>query len=250
MSKPYDVGYGKPPEHSRFKKGKSGNPAGRPKKYKSWVNVLKEPVTMTVEGKKQEVTAFEASLRKTAQSALEGHLSAIKRFIKYCDEAGLLVDQNKPATSGVYRVPLHPDQFPNRDFTDAELAEIDRINEKYTKPPPREPPTEKQAIIIKVAEEKHYVPALERRLTIFELIQQKLRQRALLERHEPSHAYFEKLLTRTTLEIDAPNAGFLVVSVPVPRWLTPLQIVDAETGEEIRVPRPGEPDFDPKKHSV
>ncbi|WP_254438687.1 DUF5681 domain-containing protein [Ruegeria arenilitoris] len=26
------VGYMRPPEHSRFKKGKSGNPKGRPKK--------------------------------------------------------------------------------------------------------------------------------------------------------------------------------------------------------------------------
>ena len=27
----YSVGYGKPPVHSRFKKGQSGNPKGRPK---------------------------------------------------------------------------------------------------------------------------------------------------------------------------------------------------------------------------
>jgi len=28
---PYDVGYGKPPKQSRFKKGHSGNPYGRPR---------------------------------------------------------------------------------------------------------------------------------------------------------------------------------------------------------------------------
>jgi Family of unknown function (DUF5681) len=27
----YQVGYGKPPQHTRFKKGESGNPAGRPR---------------------------------------------------------------------------------------------------------------------------------------------------------------------------------------------------------------------------
>ena len=27
----YAVGYGKPPQHSRFKPGRSGNPKGRPK---------------------------------------------------------------------------------------------------------------------------------------------------------------------------------------------------------------------------
>ena len=31
----YEVGYRKPPQKNRFKKGKSGNPKGRPKKKKS-----------------------------------------------------------------------------------------------------------------------------------------------------------------------------------------------------------------------
>ena len=31
MERKYAVGYRKPPTHSRFKKGKSGNPKGRPK---------------------------------------------------------------------------------------------------------------------------------------------------------------------------------------------------------------------------
>ena len=28
----YDVGYGKPPVHTRFRKGQSGNPSGRPRR--------------------------------------------------------------------------------------------------------------------------------------------------------------------------------------------------------------------------
>lgn len=31
----YDVGYGRPPEETRFKKGQSGNPRGRPKGSKT-----------------------------------------------------------------------------------------------------------------------------------------------------------------------------------------------------------------------
>lgn len=36
----YAVGYGRPPRHTRFKKGQSGNPAGRPKKEKVMTNGL------------------------------------------------------------------------------------------------------------------------------------------------------------------------------------------------------------------
>ena len=31
MPKDYEVGYRKPPKHTQFKEGQSGNPAGRPK---------------------------------------------------------------------------------------------------------------------------------------------------------------------------------------------------------------------------
>ena len=40
MSDDYDVGYGKPPANTKFQKGKSGNPSGRPK----WKNPPKEPL--------------------------------------------------------------------------------------------------------------------------------------------------------------------------------------------------------------
>ena len=36
--KKFDVGYGKPPKHSRFKPGQSGNPKGRPRSSKHKLN--------------------------------------------------------------------------------------------------------------------------------------------------------------------------------------------------------------------
>lgn len=245
MHSDYDVGFRKPPKQHRFKPGQSGNPNGRPKKYVSAVSVLEKPMVMNVGGKKLEVTAFEASLRKTAQSAIEGRLPAIKRFFKHCDDANLLVDRCKPPTSGVYQVPINPEMYSGRDFSESELAEIDRINAGLNKPPEPKPLNEKDAVIHKVANERHLVPAAGRKMTVFELVQHKLRQRAFVERHEPSHAFCEKLLTQTTLDYDAPTGGFLIVSAPIPPWLSSLRIEDVETGEEVRVPSPGEPGFDP-----
>ena len=35
----YEVGYGKPPKHTQFKKGQSGNPKGRPKQVQAHMPV-------------------------------------------------------------------------------------------------------------------------------------------------------------------------------------------------------------------
>jgi hypothetical protein len=69
--KSYAVGNKKPPLHSRFKQGKSGNPSGRPKGRTNFDTILlKEfykPVSATINGKPVKVTndkLFAASLVK------------------------------------------------------------------------------------------------------------------------------------------------------------------------------------------
>ena len=61
----HDVGYGKPPVHSRFKKGKSGNPRGRPKgstNHRTQLcRVLDEKITVRENGKSRRMTKLGAA---------------------------------------------------------------------------------------------------------------------------------------------------------------------------------------------
>lgn len=45
----YEVGYGKPPVHTRWKPGQSGNPGGRPLKIKEAENILLENLKKATE---------------------------------------------------------------------------------------------------------------------------------------------------------------------------------------------------------
>lgn len=47
-SEDYEVGYGKPPKRSQFKKGQSGNPEGRPKETKNLKTDLADELGETV----------------------------------------------------------------------------------------------------------------------------------------------------------------------------------------------------------
>ena len=78
----YQVGYGKPPRETRFQKGQSGNPRGRPcgaKNLKTRVReALKEPVLVTENGRRRTVTKGEAIITQLVNRAANADLRAIK----------------------------------------------------------------------------------------------------------------------------------------------------------------------------
>lgn len=222
MSKPYDVGYGKPPKNSQFKPGQSGNPKGRPKKYKSPISVLSEPVPMLINGKKARPTGFEASIRKTAQNAIEGRMPAIKRFIGYCDKFHLVDAMDDFHPSGVVVIPNDYDGKKSLD----ELAHEQYLERKKNAPKRDKP--EQQKIVTKVALESHFVPALSRKVPILELVLLKLKERALKDRHEGALQFFEKLELRRMPDLNAPAIGYLVVPEGTTLETTPLRIEEVE----------------------
>ena len=72
----YAVGYGKPPQHGQFRKGRSGNPKGRPKKSKNMSTIMKElmesPVTIRQNGRQRNAPFCEAFVHRLAARAMDG----------------------------------------------------------------------------------------------------------------------------------------------------------------------------------
>ncbi len=83
----YEVGYGKPPRKSRFQKGHSGNPNGRPKKSKNLKTILSEElsqeITIQEQGQKRMITRQEALIKATMNQALNGDRTAQFKILDF-----------------------------------------------------------------------------------------------------------------------------------------------------------------------
>ena len=87
------VGYRMPPSSKRFRKGQSGNPAGRPKGRRNELpheTVLGQLVTIRENGTERRVTAEEAFLRLMNKRALEGDASAGRLILAAYEKARAL----------------------------------------------------------------------------------------------------------------------------------------------------------------
>lgn len=87
----YDVGRGRPPVATRFVKGRSGNPAGRPKGSRNVSSViaaaLNERVIVTENGRKYSITKLEAAAKQMANKAAGGDPRAAKLIIELLHQA-------------------------------------------------------------------------------------------------------------------------------------------------------------------
>ena len=81
----YPIGYGKPPAQTRFKKGQSGNPTGRPKGTPNFATALEqalnEQVMVNEGGQRRTVSKLEATVKQLVNKATLGDPRATQQVL-------------------------------------------------------------------------------------------------------------------------------------------------------------------------
>jgi hypothetical protein len=87
------VGYGRPPKHSRFRPGQSGNPSGRRRGTEGHRRLLEEaleqPITIHEDGRTFTIRHSEAMYRSLVARAIQGDMRAAALIIRLADRLGL-----------------------------------------------------------------------------------------------------------------------------------------------------------------
>jgi hypothetical protein len=83
----YEVGYGKPPRHTQFKKGNRANPNGRGKrKAQTEADILKNVMSSVTEfrenGKSKQAPRIELMIRSIGEKARKGDVGAAEMLLK------------------------------------------------------------------------------------------------------------------------------------------------------------------------
>jgi hypothetical protein len=111
----YQVGPGRPPLHTRFKKGQSGNPGGRSAKTLPALlaDALDETVYVTTNGRRRKITKREAIITQMVDKSASADLRATKMLID------MMKDAEKKA--GVAAPPPEPHRL---DEADKEVMQL------------------------------------------------------------------------------------------------------------------------------
>ena len=132
-SNDYVVGYRKPPLHTRFKKGESGNVRGRPKGARNLAGVLERElnslVTINENGQRKTITKFEAVIKLLVNQTLKPDLRALQQLLAlhrfvYRDEADsqaepLCSENDEQVISGILKRMQRNDEGDGGDGTES-----------------------------------------------------------------------------------------------------------------------------------
>ncbi len=117
----YQVGYGKPPHHTRFRKGQSGNPQGRPKGSQNLTTLLSEALNERVivaeNGGRRKITMRQAIIKQLVKRSATADLRAIKILL---DMVRDIEGQTEPASTE------------SRAFSEADQKVIEQLRARFS----------------------------------------------------------------------------------------------------------------------
>jgi hypothetical protein len=90
----YQAGYGRPPLHSRFKPGQSGNPKGRPRQSRNMRTIVKQVLSEDMHiregGRLRRMSAMEALVRTILARSFKGDVRALASLMVLLRQSGLM----------------------------------------------------------------------------------------------------------------------------------------------------------------
>ena len=118
----YEIGYGKPPHHTRFQKGQSGNPRGRCSDSKNLLSVLSEvlnePVVVAENGGRRKISKRQAIIKQLVNQSAKGDWRAAKLLLDMLRD----IERQSEATS-----------LETSSFSAADEKVIAQLRERFSK---------------------------------------------------------------------------------------------------------------------
>jgi hypothetical protein len=113
----YDVGYGKPPKAFQFKKGKSGNSRGRPRKDPGIASIFRkisnQKVRTNGQNGQQSMTKLEATMTQLVNKSASGDLKATKLILQMATKfPELITGPQYPSGIKITFLDPTPDEIP------------------------------------------------------------------------------------------------------------------------------------------
>ena len=136
---PNAIGYCKPPKHTQFHKGQSGNPKGRPKGSLNTSTVLqkvaRQRVKVTSNGVSRLVSKLEAAATQLSNQAVQGNPRAISEFLSWLRLSEEPVQANptqtgsqeidRKVTANILKRILQAEKSPSENEMDGETKATD-----------------------------------------------------------------------------------------------------------------------------
>jgi hypothetical protein len=131
----YEVGYGKPPVHSRFRPGMSGNRKGRPKKAKGLNTIVREQMLESIlvrtERGERRIPRVQALFVKMIEKGAKGDLRALEKLLHLyalavpdaASPTEMLVAPGQPSPSDEASLALLREIFAEDYVRNAQLAD-------------------------------------------------------------------------------------------------------------------------------